>query len=211
MLKRFSSLIAVLAVCALGVQACGDSGPSPTSPSSGSSPAMASPASNPSPTAAVNPSGPTAAAGHNQRTITMQDACDPETFNAQLGAGTCVRNGGVRFDDFIAQLTRHHSIGAWHFTPGQAQMNVGDELVARNIGGETHTFTEVEEFGGGIVPLLNQLSGNTTVAPECNQLQPGDFIAAGGMSRETEEDSGVEKYQCCIHPWMRTVVTIGKH
>jgi hypothetical protein len=139
------------------------------------------------------------------------DACDPESFNAQFGDGTCVRNGGVRFDKFIAELTLHHSIGAWHFTPGQAQMDVGDDLVARNDGGEVHTFTEVDEFGGGIVPLLNQITGEETVAPECMALQPTDFIAAGGTSREKEEKEGVEKYQCCIHPWMRTVVHIGKH
>jgi hypothetical protein len=139
------------------------------------------------------------------------DACDPESFNARFGDGTCVRNGGVRLDIFLAELTRRHSVGAWHFTPGQASLDVGDDLVARNDGGETHTFTEVDEFGGGIVPLLNELSGMTTVAHECNQLQPSDFIAAGGSSREKEQGEGVEKYQCCIHPWMRTIVHVGKH
>jgi hypothetical protein len=148
------------------------------------------------------------AAGHAQRTIDIFDACDPDSFNAALGAGTCVRSGGLPFDSFIDLLRRHHSAGAWHFTPPQAELGVGDVLMAVNHGGETHTFTEVEEFGGGIVPLLNNLTGLTTVAPECNQAT---FIPAGGSSSETENDEGVEKYQCCIHPWMRAVVHVGKH
>jgi plastocyanin len=149
--------------------------------------------------------------GHAQRAISILDACDPDSFNAALGPGTCARKGGVLFDNFIDLLRRHQSVGAWHFTPPQASMDVGDVLLAVNQGGETHTFTEVDEYGGGIVPMLNQLSGLTTVAPECNQLQPDDFIPAGGSSSETEEEEGVEKYQCCIHPWMRAEVRVGKH
>ena len=95
----------------------------------------------------------------------MFDACDPETFNAALGAGTCTRSGGVRFDKFLEQLALHHSIGGWHFAPSNVSMRVGDLLVASNRGGETHTFTEVDEFGGGIVPELNEAIGLTEVAP----------------------------------------------
>lgn len=149
------------------------------------------------------------AQGASQHVVTMFDACDPETFNAALGAGTCTRSGGVRFDTFLDQLGKHHSIGAWHFAPPEVTMQVGQMLVATNRGGETHTFTEVDEFGGGIVPLLNQLTGLTEVAPECSQLQPRDFLAPGASSREEEEEAGVEKYQCCIHPWMRAEVRIA--
>jgi plastocyanin len=138
----------------------------------------------------------------------LSDACDPETFNAALGAGTCLRNGGVRFENFLELLTLHHFVGAWHMTPPQAQLGVGDVLLAVNHGGEEHTFTEVEEFGGGIVPDLNRRMGLTTVAPECNQAA---MIPPGGSSSETEDEEGVEKYQCCIHPWMRAEVHVGKH
>jgi hypothetical protein len=79
-------------------------------------------------------------------------------------------------------------------------------MLAINRGGEVHTFTEVEEFGGGIVPLLNQLSHNTAVAPECQALAPSDFVPAGGTTSDDVEEAGVEHYQCCIHPWMRTTV-----
>jgi plastocyanin len=150
------------------------------------------------------------AAAAIEHAVTLFDACDPQTFNAALGAGTCTRAGGVTFQNFLEELGRHHSVGAWHFAPRQVTMQVGQTLVAVNRGGETHTFTEVEDFGGGIVPALNNLAGLPTVAPECNQLAPGDFLAPGAKSTDTEEESGVEKYQCCIHPWMQAEVRIAE-
>jgi plastocyanin len=195
-----SSVVVVFAATAALVVGCEKNASQPAAPS---------PLTNDQ---AVAPSQPAqlAATGASQHVVTMFDACDPETFNAQLGAGTCTRPGGVRFDSFVAQLEKHHSIGGWHFAPPEVTMRVGQMLVATNKGGETHTFTEVEDFGGGIVPLLNQLSGMTKVAPECNALMPGDFLAPGASSSETAEDAGVEKYQCCIHPWMRAEVRIAQ-
>lgn len=66
--------------------------------------------------------------------------------------------------------------------------------------------TRVAAFGGGIVPLLNELSGNLTVAPECTQLDPDDFVEPGGTYTAPIDASGTLLFQCCIHPWMRTVV-----
>jgi len=44
-------------------------------------------------------------------------------------------------------------------------------------------------------------------APECLALQPDDFIAPGGTDRDdTITAPGTTLYECCIHPWMRTVV-----
>jgi plastocyanin len=139
--------------------------------------------------------------------VQMMDACEPESFNAAIGAGTCVRNGGVRFDDFIRLLGAHQSIGSWHFAPGTINVRVGQTLLAVNHGGEVHTFTEVEEFGGGIVPDLNALSGNPVPAPECLALTGGDFVPPGGSFTDEVEEAGVARYECCIHPWMRAVVT----
>jgi plastocyanin len=145
------------------------------------------------------------AANAAQHAVTLFDACDPDTFNVAIGRGACTRNGGVTFENFVAQLTRHHSVGAWHFAPSEVTMRVGQLLVANNRGGETHTFTEVEEFGGGNIQFLNDLVGLTTVAPECKNAVD---IPSGGSSSETEHEAGVEKYQCCIHPWMRAEVRI---
>jgi hypothetical protein len=136
--------------------------------------------------------------------VNMQDACDPDTFNAAIAPGTCVRNGGITFANFIEQLTHFGSIGAWHFAPPNSNLLVGQSFLAVNHGGEVHTFTEVEEFGGGIVPTLNNLAHTPNVAPECLALDPDDFVAPGASYHsDVEEEGGDEKYQCCIHPWMR--------
>ena len=141
-----------------------------------------------------------------ERRVNMMDACDPATFNAELGPGACVRNGGVTFEQFIAQLERKGTVGSWHFSPTNLNAKVGQTLLAVNRGGEVHTFTEVEEFGGGFVPSLNELSGNDEAAPECMHLDDDDFVAPGDTYEEEIEEAGTELYQCCIHPWMRTTV-----
>jgi plastocyanin len=140
--------------------------------------------------------------------VIMQDACDPDSFNAVIGAGACVRNGGMKFDAFIEQLTKLGFVGPWHFAPKSVTARTGQEFLVMNQGGETHTFTEVEEFGGGIVADLNERMHLSTVAPECKALEQDDFVAPGQTYREEIEESGHEKYQCCIHPWMRLEANI---
>ena len=195
---RFCSLITFVAAAAV-IAGC-ESRSQPVSPSTVDT----------APAAVV--AGPAQAEmkGTSQHVVGLFDACDPETFNAALGEGSCTRSGGVRFDTFLEQLGRHHSIGAWHFAPSNVTMKVGELLVATNRGGEVHTFTEVEEFGGGVVDQLNQLTGLTEVAPECAALAGRGRIAPGASSTEEEEEAGVEKYQCCIHPWMRAQVRIAE-
>lgn len=143
------------------------------------------------------------AQGRQDVLVNMNDACDPDSFNAAVGEGTCVRPGGMKFDRFIALLTQLGFVGPWHFAPPNANVRVGQEFVAVNHGGEVHTFTEVEEFGGGIVPELNELAHVPDVAPECTALEEDDFVAPGATYREDIEHAGTLKYQCCIHPWMR--------
>jgi hypothetical protein len=157
------------------------------------------------PSLAGNATAPAAVAkaGHEDVLVTMQDACDPTTFNAALGDGTCIRSGGIQFDKFLELLGSHGSVGAWHFSPPHLNAVEGQSFLAVNRGGETHTFTEVEEFAGGIVPALNELMHLTTVAPECTALEPDDVVAPGGTYREEIEEVGVVRVQCCIHPWMR--------
>ena len=165
------------------------------------------------PTAAT-PGSPLLAAveagGKVQGVVNMLDACDPATFNAVLGPGTCVGSGTVTFEAFIAELAKRHKVSTWRFDPRQTTIRVGQTLTAPNLGGEAHTFTEVEEFGGGIVPELNDLAKTPVVAPECMALTGADFIAPGQAFSEVEDETGVERYQCCLHPWMRAVVVVRK-
>jgi len=141
--------------------------------------------------------------------IAARDQCDPASFNAALGAGTCTGNGTMTFNAFNTELTAQHSVAAWQFAPTALTARVGQSIVVTNEGGEQHTFTEVDEFGGGIVASLNTASGNTTEAPECAQIAADDFIQAGATKTEDAETTvGTERYQCCIHPWMRAIVTV---
>jgi plastocyanin len=147
-------------------------------------------------------------AGGRDRIVNMMDACDSASFDAAIGdPNECTRSHGVRFDAFIAELQRTGKAGAWHFAPPEMTARVGETLVAINRGGEVHTFTKVAHFGGGIVPVLNQLTGDVVPAPECLALQPDDFIPPGAADRDdTISAPGTTLYECCIHPWMRTVV-----
>jgi len=103
-----------------------------------------------------------AVAGGEERLVTMMDGCDPESFDA--ADVTCVRPGGVTFERFLGLLGKNQTVGAWHFSPGTLNARVGQTLLAVNQGGEVHTFTEVEDFGGGRVLVLNALSGNPVPA-----------------------------------------------
>ena len=146
------------------------------------------------------------------RTITIMDQCDPATFNVAVGPGTCAGNpGGVKFDMFISQLVHHQQADAWHFTPDPLRLSDGEQFRATNHGGEAHTFTEVDEFGGGFVPELNALAGGLSPTPECEALAlklPAGLIFPGQSTAPEDEDPGVHHYQCCIHPWMRTDVIV---
>jgi plastocyanin len=158
------------------------------------------------PTSSVSPRGSAsfAAAGNSDRVVSIFDACDGPTFTqAHID---CSRQSGLTLDQFIADLGARGSVGAWHFAPSNINVFAGQTLNVINRGGETHTFTEVKQYGGGIVPLLNQLSGNPVPAPECLDQVHANFIASGGSHQELIDDEGTELYQCCIHPWMRVVV-----
>ena len=139
--------------------------------------------------------------GTTDRTINMMDACDGPSFNA-MGI-LCTRNGGVTFSDLFGQLASQGFAGAWHNAPSQMDAKVGLILSAVNKGGEFHTFTKVAKFGGGFVPEVNAVLHLTPV-PEC--LAENNVIPPGGSDADDVVQPGTTLYQCCIHPWMRTVV-----
>jgi hypothetical protein len=159
----------------------------------------------------------TAGAGAVQgdKMIRMYDDCDPASFNEAIGPGTCVGNGHTTFDEFIGELAETQDVHTWRNQPSAIKVNIGRPTVIENRGGETHTFTKVAGFGGGLVPDLNELSGNPVPAPECFNF-PGvltSFVSAGGVLSGPTAGSaqlpvGTHRFQCCIHPWMRTVIEV---
>jgi plastocyanin len=145
------------------------------------------------------------------RNVQILDACDPATFNVAVRPGACTRpGGGVTFGNFISQLQSQGDAPAWRFAPGALDLAPGGTLLATNRGGEDHTFTEVAAFGGGCVAALNGILGLTPV-PECSI--PGRFastlVAAGATRDVTGLTPGVHRFECLIHPWMRTTVVVG--
>ncbi|HEV2834550.1 MAG TPA: hypothetical protein VGW58_04480 [Pyrinomonadaceae bacterium] len=154
-----------------------------------------------------------AGAFQGDKKFRLLDDCDPVTFNAVLGDGACVGNGHTTFDEFIAELAATQDAHAWRNQPSQALLNVGRPTLIENVGGEVHTFTPVAEFGGGFVNELNGISGNPVPAPECLNFGSIVFIPPGGVEEgPTAGSAGLEvgshKFQCCIHPWMRTVIDV---
>ena len=81
---------------------------------------------------------------------------------------------------------------------------VGLTLSAVNKGGEIHTFTKVAKFGGGVVPEINALLHLTPSAGVRSRRPTSCSLAV--RIRTTSFESGTTLYQCCIHPWMQTVV-----
>jgi plastocyanin len=140
--------------------------------------------------------------------VRLLDDCDSVSFNQNIGPGACTKRGSVTFDRMIADLTKTKDVGAWWINPDNFNEKPGVSLDVVNAGGETHTFTRVANYGGGFVPLLNDLSGNTAVAPECANIDPATIVASGGHYHTAQLAAGTYKFQCCIHPWMRSTATI---
>ena len=149
--------------------------------------------------------------------IVAHDACDPASFNAGIGEGTCVKHGNVTLGEFVAELAATKTVQSWNFTPSQLTARLGVDLLGNNVGGEEHTFTPVKQFGGGVVDFLNGLAGTPVKAQECLTLDEDDLVASGGkylIEAEELEDvvdgSGIARVQCCIHPWMRATVRMQR-
>jgi hypothetical protein len=159
----------------------------------------------------------TASAGAVQgdKKIRMYDDCEATSFNAVLGDGSCIGNGHTTFAEFIEELEETQDVHTWRNQPSQMHVNVGRPTFIENRGGEVHTFTPVAAFGGGFIPDLNGLSGNPVPAPECLNFGTMVFIAAGASEEGPTAGSsglpvGTNRFQCCIHPWMRTVIQVAE-
>jgi plastocyanin len=153
------------------------------------------------------------AVGSHDGGVLMKDDCDAATFNAVIGPGTCVGNGRTTFQDFVAQLQANgvqanRSAKGWAFVPGRFHIDQGETFTARNKGGETHSFTEVAQYGGGCVAVLDAILHLTPV-PECaTGAFPATLVPSGGSLTVSGLAAGLHHFECLIHPWMRTDVVV---
>jgi hypothetical protein len=173
--------------------------------------------------------------------VRIWDACDPASFDAAVGPGTCKpgHHGQTNFQDFFGEVQLDQIAGGWRFNPllnttegvlklARVELEVGDRLSLQNMGGETHTFTKVDEFGGGFFAPLNPITGNPEPAPECARV-----LADGSLAPQPETDTnqfveagttepgpfagtralplGVTHWECCVHPWMRVNIEVRDH
>jgi hypothetical protein len=158
----------------------------------------------------------TANRGNDAETVRLRDDCDPATFNAVLGPGACVGDGDTTFDEFLEELPEggdHH----WRNNPEEARIDKGEGLHLENRGGEFHTFTKVRRFSdGGCVPDLNGPLGLPTRSEAFCAAAFSDPVLALPAKAESDVPAsrlhrGHNHFQCMIHPWMTTVVTVRAH
>jgi len=87
-----------------------------------------------------------------------------------------------------------------------AFVDAGGTIEAVNEGGERHTFTKVEEFGNGCIPLLN--ADDSPPVVDCNALGDSEVLPGASRTFPVPATAGTVLYQCAIHPWMRSVVDV---
>ncbi len=144
--------------------------------------------------------------------VVMLDNCEP-TDPEWTPTGGCTlkpKRGDVSASEFFELLFSPLSAGAvvghpsWRNEPSYLSIDDDRRVRVKNRGGRGHTFTEVEDFGGGFISDLN---GELEPAPECltNEVivvAPGERIHVRNLT------SGLHKFQCCIHPWMRAAIRV---
>lgn len=141
------------------------------------------------------------------KTVVMRDDCDPDD-PLWIPTGGCFRKqGDVTNAEFFEEANSPLSTAvvghqAWRNDPSYVQIRSGETLQVFNRGGRIHTFTEVDEFGGGRIPPLNQ---GLAPAPKCAGAVN---VPAGGKSTVEGLAPGNHRFQCCLHPWMRAVVKV---
>jgi plastocyanin len=151
----------------------------------------------------------------NDNNIAVMDDCLPGDpgWNPTGGCTLRSQQGDVPAAEFFALLTSPLTIppnGAlighpsWRNEPSHLTIRAGKTVRVINRGGRGHTFSEVTDFGGGFVPILNI---GLTQSPQCTPqgtipLPPGATIKIDNLA------PGLHRFQCCIHPWMRATIRV---
>jgi len=146
----------------------------------------------------------------NSNRIAMLDDCDPT--DTTFPPPACVKRGGdVTLAEFNALLTTGLGpslIGhpSWRNEPSHLTSRAGRKITISNDGGRGHTFTPVSAFGGGTIAQLNV---GLSRADGCPASPANLAVVPPGSSTEiTLNDQGLQRFQCCIHPWMRATIRV---
>jgi hypothetical protein len=165
--------------------------------------------------------GPATALAADGNTIDIQDRCDPDSFQAQgVDCAPVTDQGTVTFDELIGSLIANQSNDGWRFKQEKLTIRQGQPLNLRlSRGGEAHTITEVPTFGLGCLDFINALvfpgQDPTAFPAACAAPETftpgifgGDLIFPGGNFSKTGLSKGTHRFQCMIHPWMNSTVTV---
>ena len=114
-----------------------------------------------------------AGASKSGNEVRVEDRCEPASFNAAVGPGTCVGTARPHSPSFAEDLNPvDFGDDHWRFQASGSSIERGESIRVINKGGEAHSFTEVAAYGGGCVEDLNIPLGLTPV-PECDN--PDEF------------------------------------
>jgi plastocyanin len=130
-----------------------------------------------------------------------------------------------------AQILKERDARGWRFNPDDLDAKPGTTLHVVNEGGEVHSFTNVTNTGftlGCVPPVNAAFAGLLPAAPAAlcagfpDHPNPAlQLLAPNGAPPPVSAlpnwidvpvtGSGTLKYQCMIHPWMRTTVEVKSH
>jgi hypothetical protein len=150
----------------------------------------------------------------NDNNISIVDDCLPgdPAWDPTGGCGLRRQQGDVSNAEFGALLRSPLTIPpngflighpSWRNEPSHVTTTARRTVRVTNRGGRGHTFTKVANFGGGFVQQLNI---GLSPAPECQAQTLA--LPPGAVDRINDLASGLHKFQCCIHPWMRATIRI---
>ena len=168
-------------------------------------------------------SGPAMAGSGGARDVQMQDRCDPATFDAALNdphACEPTEHGNIAFGDLPASMIATGRHPKWRFTRTAFDIKPGGTIKLTNVGGEMHTFIQVEQLGlPGCAPPVNAAIGRPGLSTHCDEIlpvapPPGSPLkqtaafSGGSFTVTAPTTPGTYFYVCLIHPWMESTVTV---
>jgi hypothetical protein len=164
---------------------------------------------------------PPALAHGGTRSVDVRDECDPVSFAEVPGGCAAELGGDVTLDELFTEistrtarvLSRRDALG-WRFS-SDTTLRHGEALGVTSHGGEVHSFTRVNSFGGGCVPEINHAMG-LEEHPQCTSDTDGvngpdwldTLVPAGSTALHPRLAKGTHHFECLIHPWMRVTVTV---